>query len=163
MELRLQFKASVSYPSVLPPSLHCLLCINTLHHQPCRLSPTTKSPKNMLGFLLQFLDLISSEKLGKGGDLFLVLFFCSNKSYTVPFCKGQKQARIQQNSISQFYLQIRMSHFGSHADAGAKQTALELAQSRPKLGVDVGNSQAGCRTAIIFQLIFSFCLLPCSR
>lgn len=31
-----------------------------------------------------------------------------------------------------------------------------MAQSRPKLGIDVGNSQAGCRTAIIFQLLFSF-------
>lgn len=63
----------------------------------------------------------------------------------------------------EFYLEIYVSRSGSHADTGTKQTTPELAQSRPKLGVDVGNSQAGCRKAIIFQLIFSFRFLPCSR
>lgn len=39
----------------------------------------------------------------------------------------------------------------------------ELAQHRPKLGVNVDSSQAECGAAIIFQLIFSFRLVPCSR
>lgn len=76
-------------PPCLPTSLHCLLCINTLHHQPCRGIPPTKSPKKVLSLTLHFLYLISSKRLGEG-RLSSRIIFCSNKSYTVPFCAGQK-------------------------------------------------------------------------
>lgn len=156
----LLFPTPMFHPPVYPACF--AITINTLHHQQGSLSPTMKSPRKVLRLILYFLSLFPPRS-GRKGDWFPSIIFVQIDLTVFRSGWSTKIGLNPQNSILEFYLQIHVSHYGSQADTGTKQMTPEMALSRPKLGVDVGNSQAGCRTAIIFQLIFSFCFLPCSR
>lgn len=158
-------EALIQHSYVLPQcfttSLSCLLCNNVTTNNVDWILPWNHQGKCTASFYPSSPYFLQAE--AGGGDWSHSIIFVQIDLTVFRSRWSTKIGLNPQNSISEFYLQIYGSHFGSQADTGAKQMTPELAQSRPKLGVDVGNSQAGCRMAIIFQLIFSFRFLSCSR
>lgn len=137
------------FPTVVfCPLIHtaCLmLLIKTLHHQQYSLSSSIKSPNKVISLILSFFSHSSSKEFDMGWGLSpsIIFFFQIN---LIKF-HSEWSTILDLNSrnyISWFYLHIYEPHSGIHADTRTKQMTPELAQSRPKLGVDICNSLAGC-------------------